>query len=97
MTPKEVLALIREREVKAVDLRFMDFPGQWQHFTIPAERLEESTFEDGKDFDGSSIRGWQRINESDMLVVPVADTAFIDPFYRETTLTILCNIQDPVT
>lgn len=97
MTPKEVLALIREKEVRAVDLRFMDFPGLWQHFTIPAAELDEAMFEDGKGFDGSSIRGWQAINESDMLVLPVADTSFIDPFCRDKTLTILCNIQDPLT
>lgn len=97
MTPREILAYIREKEVKAIDLRFMDFPGQWQHFTIPAEGLSEATFEDGLSFDGSSIRGWQAINESDMLVKPVPDTAFIDPFCRETTLTLLCNIHDPLT
>jgi len=97
VTPKEVLALIREKEVRAVDLRFMDFPGLWQHFTIPAEALEESVFEDGLGFDGSSIRGWQAINESDMLVLPVAETAFLDPFCKEATLTMICNIQDPLT
>src|SRR5262245_13850223 len=97
VTPKEVLALIREKEVRAVDLRFMDFPGLWQHFTMPAEELEEATFEEGVQFDGSSIRGWQAINESDMLVLPVADTAFLDPFCREPTLTMIGNIQDPVT
>src|SRR6266478_8720135 len=97
VTPKEVLALIREKDVKAVDLRFMDFPGLWQHFTIPAEALAESTFEEGLGFDGSSIRGWKAINESDMLVLPQADTAFIDPFCVESTLTIICNIQDPLT
>src|SRR5258707_5031940 len=96
MTPKEVLALIREKEVKAVDLRFMDFPGLWQHFTIPAEALDEAVFEEGRGFDGSSIRGWQAINESDMLVLPVADTAFIDPFCKDRTLTLICNIQDPL-
>jgi glutamine synthetase len=97
MTPREILAFIREKEVKAIDLRFMDFPGQWQHFTIPAENLTENTFEDGLGFDGSSIRGWQAINESDMLVKPVPDTCFIDPFCRETTLTLICNIHDPLT
>src|SRR5947208_12081464 len=75
----------------------MDFPGLWQHFTIPAEELDEEMFEEGKGFDGSSIRGWQAINESDMLVLPVPDTAFIDPFCQDKTLTILCNIQDPLT
>jgi glutamine synthetase len=97
VTPRELLALIREKEVRAVDLRFMDFPGLWQHFTIPAAALEENVFEEGLGFDGSSIRGWQAINESDMLVLPVADTAFLDPFCRDRTLTILCNIQDPLT
>lgn len=97
MTPKEVLALMREKEVKAVDLRFMDFPGMSQHFTIPAEALEESVFEEGLGFDGSSIRGWQAINESDMLVIPVAETAFIDPFCKDATLVMICNIHDPIT
>ena len=96
-TPKEVLAMIREKEVVAVDMRFMDFPGLWQHFTIPAETLEESTFEEGLGFDGSSIRGWQAINESDMLVKPVADTAFLDPFMEHQTVTMICNIHDPIT
>ncbi len=97
MTPKEVLALIREKEVRAVDMRFMDFPGLWQHFTIPAEALSEATFEEGLGFDGSSIRGWQAINESDMLVMPVSETAFLDPFCKDSTLTMICNIQDPLT
>jgi glutamine synthetase len=97
VTPREILAFIREKEVRAVDFRFMDFPGMWKHFTIPAEVLDESVFEDGMGFDASSLRGWQAINESDMLVVPVPETAFIDPFCRETTLTLLCNVQDPLT
>src|SRR5712671_2864352 len=97
VTPKEVLALIREKEVRAIDLRFMDFPGLWQHFTIPAEQLDEHVFEDGLGIDGSSIRGWQAINESDMLVVPDPATAFVDPFCRDRTLTMICNILDPLT
>jgi len=97
MTPKEVLALCREKDVKAVDFRFMDFPGLWQHFTIPVSGLDEETFEDGLGFDGSSIRGWQAINESDMLVVPQPETAFIDPFTELSTLVMICNIQDPIT
>ena len=96
-TPKEVLTFCREKGVKAVDLRFMDFPGLWQHFTIPVSKLEEDVFEDGLGFDGSSIRGWQAINESDMLVVPQADTAFLDPFTELPTLVMICNIQDPLT
>ncbi len=97
MTPKEVLALCREKDVKAVDLRFMDFPGLWQHFTIPVSKLDEDVFEDGLGFDGSSIRGWQAINESDMLVVPQPETAFIDPFTEIPTISMICNIQDPIT
>ena len=96
MTPREVLALIREREIQAVDLRFMDFPGTQKHFTIPARTLAEESFERGFSFDGSSLRGWQAINESDMLVVPQPDTAFVDPFMRQT-LALTGNIQDPIT
>ncbi|MCA9172225.1 MAG: glutamine synthetase beta-grasp domain-containing protein, partial [Planctomycetales bacterium] len=97
MTPKEVLALCREKDVKAVDLRFMDFPGRWQHLTIPVGKLNEDVFEEGMGFDGSSIRGWQAINESDMLIVPQPDTAFLDPFTTLPTLVLICNIQDPIT
>ena len=97
MSPQDVLALCRERGVKAIDLRFMDFPGLWQHFTIPVDKLDEDTFEDGLGFDGSSIRGWQAINESDMLLVPQPETAVIDPFTILPTLSIICNIQDPIS
>jgi glutamine synthetase len=97
VTPKEVLALCREKTVKAIDLRFMDFPGIWQHFTIPVDKLEEDVFEEGLGFDGSSIRGWQAINESDMLVVPQPETAALDPFCTLPTLSMICNILDPIT
>jgi glutamine synthetase len=97
MTPKEVLDMAKENGVVVVDLRFMDFPGLWQHFTVPISELEESSFEDGFGFDGSSIRGWQPIHASDMLVVPDADTAKMDPFYEAPTLVLICNIVDPVT
>ncbi len=96
MTPREVLALCREREIRAIDLRFMDFPGTQKHFTIPAQTLSEKSFGEGFGFDGSSIRGWQAINESDMLVLPQAETAFVDPFMQQT-LSLTCNIQDPIT
>ena len=96
MTPREVLALCREREIRAVDLRFMDFPGTQKHFTIPVETLTEASFEDGLGISGSSLQGWQAINESDILVVPQPETAFVDP-YRAGTLAILANIQDPIT
>ncbi len=97
LTPKEILALCKEKDVKAVDLRFMDFPGLWQHTTIPVNILTEDTFEDGLGFDGSSIRGWQAINESDMLLMPQPDTAFLDPFTKLPTLNLICNIADPIT
>jgi len=97
VSPKEILAWIRQEAVRAVDLRFMDFPGSWKHFTIPSERLDEGSFEDGFGFDASSVRGWQKINESDMLVVPVPESAFIDPFRQEKTLNLFCNILDPIT
>ena len=94
---KDVLSLIKEEGVEIVDLRFMDFPGLWQHFSVPAREIEEETFEGGLGFDGSSIRGWQAISESDMLVKPVPETAFIDPFFQAKTLVMICNICDPVT
>jgi glutamine synthetase len=97
MTPREVLAMCREKEVKAVDLRFTDFLGAWQHYTVPVGKLEEETFADGFGFDGSSIRGWQSINESDMLLVPMPDTAFVDPFIEPPTLVMICMVQDPIT
>ena len=94
---RDVLALIENEGIQIVDLRFMDFPGLWQHFSIPAHALDEEAFEAGLGFDGSSIRGWQAINESDMLVKPVADTAFVDPFLEAKTLVLICNICDPVS
>lgn len=97
VTPQEVLALCREKNIKSVDLRFMDFPGLTQHFTIPVSKLDEDVFENGLGFDGSSIRGWQAINESDMLLVPQTETAIIDPFCEIPTLVLTCNIQDPIT
>lgn len=97
MTPKEVMNLIKEKNVKFVDFRFMDLPGVQQHVTVPVSHFDESTFTEGKGFDGSSIRGFQVINESDMLLIPDPASAFIDPFYEATTLVLLCNIEDPVT
>ena len=96
-TAKDVINLIKEEKVEIVDLRFMDFPGIWQHCSYPVSEVDESTFEDGLGFDGSSIRGWQAINESDMLIKPVAESAFIDPFLKAKTLVMICNICDPVT
>ncbi|MCP4368102.1 MAG: glutamine synthetase, partial [Deltaproteobacteria bacterium] len=97
MTVKQVLGMIKEKKARVVDIRFMDFPGVWQHFTVPVSELDESSFEDGFGFDGSSIRGWQPIHASDMLVVPDSATAKMDPFFKEPTLVLIGNIVDPVT
>ncbi len=97
MTPKEVLEFAKKNDAVMVDLKFTDFPGTWQHFTVPAHQLHESSFEDGYGFDGSSIRGWQPIHASDMLIVPDAKTATMDPFTKHPTLSLICNIVDPIT
>src|SRR5204863_7392531 len=92
-----VLAVCCEKNVRAVDLRFMVVPGICHHSPVPVGKLAEAVFEDGLGFDGSSIRGWQAINESDMIVVPQPDTAFFDPFTALPTVAMICNIQDPIT
>lgn len=97
MDAKGVLKFIAEKNVKFVDFKFMDFVGTWQHFTVPAAELEESSFEDGFGFDGSSIRGWQAINESDMIILPDPATAFLDPFYTIPTVSLTSTILDPIT
>jgi len=96
-TPAEVIELCRRQEIKMVDYRFADLVGTWQHFSSPVKELEESIFVDGIGFDGSSIRGFQRIDESDMLLVPDANTARIDPLLRIPTLLLICDVVDPVT
>ena len=96
-TPKTVLAMVQAQGAQMVDFKFVDLPGTWQHFSIPASELDENMFADGLGFDGSSIRGWKAINESDMLVVPQPETASLDPFTELPTLSMICNIQDPIT
>ncbi len=96
-TPKDVLKMADAAGVQVVDFKFMDLPGQWQHVSVPRHQLEESSFEEGFGFDGSSIRGWKEINESDMLMLPDPQTAFIDPFNKHKTLSLCCNILDPIT
>ncbi len=97
MTPEEVVAKIKDEKVEIVDLRFTDLPGTWQHFSVPAREITVDTFEEGLGFDGSSIRGWKSIDESDMLVKPDAGTAFIDPFFEAKTLVMTCSVFDPIT
>src|SRR6266496_3324084 len=97
LTPKQVLDLAKEKKATYVDLKFMDFVGIWQHFSIPIYELSEGVFEEGLGFDGSSIRGWQAIHASDMLVVPDPATAVMDPFTEAPTVSLICNIVDPIT
>lgn len=96
-TAKEVLDFAREKEVKMVDVKFIDLPGMWQHFSVPIQEFDEGTFTEGLGFDGSSIRGFRVINESDMILLPDPGTACIDPFCKATTLSIICNVVDPVS
>lgn len=97
MSPKNVLAMVKEHNAKMVDFKFIDFVGIWHHFSVPVAELTESSFEEGFGFDGSSLRGWMPIHISDMLIKPDPKTAVIDPFYQEKTLNMICNIIDPVT
>ena len=97
MTPTEVMQFVKENELEIVDFKFLDFVGIWQHFSAPIAELSEETFEEGLGFDGSSIRGWQPIHNSDMLIVPDPSTAKIDPFVAKPTLSLICNIVDPIT
>jgi glutamine synthetase len=97
MTPKDVIKLAEEKGAKIVDLRFIDLPGLWQHFSIPASDLTTDLFAEGIGFDGSSIRGFQTIDESDMLLFPDPATAVLDPFTAVPTLVLICDVKDPVT
>jgi glutamine synthetase len=97
MTPKDVVELAAAKNIRMVDFKFLDFIGIWQHFTTPVSELNEDLFEEGLGFDGSSIRGWQPIHASDMLVMPDPATAVIDPFMEAPTLSLICDIVDPIT
>src|SRR5690242_10768557 len=96
-TADDVLKAIKDKKVAMIDLRFTDLPGVWQHFSVPPSAVDADALSEGIGFDGSSIRGFQEIQESDMLVVPDPTTAFLDPFAAATTLVLICNIRDPVT
>jgi len=93
----KVFQMIDDDSVEFIDLKFMDFPGLWQHFTIPVTQMDEAVFSEGLGFDGSSIRGWRSINESDMIVIPDPATAVMDPFTKYPTLSLICDIHDPIT
>jgi len=87
-----LLKTIRNNKVRIIDLRFTDLFGQWQHFSVSAKEFSEAAFTDGLGFDGSSIRGFQHIHESDMVLFPDATSAFMDPFTQESTLVMICDI-----
>jgi glutamine synthetase len=97
MTSNDVLRLIKEKSIRFADLRFTDTRGKEQHVTIPARLVDEDLFRDGKMFDGSSIGGWKGINESDMILMPEARTAVIDPFFEAATINIRCDVIEPAT
>jgi len=97
MTAKDVIKLAHESKAVMANFKFLDFPGIWQHFAVPIAELKEEIFEEGLGFDGSSIRGWQAIHTSDMLIVPDAETVFLDPFMEYPTISLICNIVDPIT
>ena len=95
--PAQMFEWSRDTQAAMVDLKFCDLLGTWQHMTLPLGAFDESAFEEGLGFDGSSIRGWQGIHESDMLLMPDPTTAILDPFTEAPTLSLLCEIVDPVT
>lgn len=97
MSAADVLKTIKEKEVKFIDFRFTDSKGKEQHVTVPAHEIEEGTFEDGKMFDGSSISGWKGINESDMILMPDAESAVLDPFFEDLTMNLRCDVVEPAT
>ncbi|TVP83072.1 glutamate--ammonia ligase [Thioalkalivibrio sp.] len=97
MSAADVLNTIKEKEVKFIDFRFTDSKGKEQHVTVPAHEIEEGTFEDGKMFDGSSIAGWKGINESDMILMPDAASAVLDPFFEDLTMNLRCDVVEPAT
>ncbi len=96
-SPREVLERAKATGVEVVDVRFVDLPGTWQHFSLPLGELDEASFTDGLGFDGSSIRGFQSIDESDMLLIPDPDSATIDPVLSHKTLFLICDVIDPIT
>src|SRR5437899_10099533 len=95
--PKTVLEFAAKNNAKILDLRFTDLPGLWHHVSFPIAQLTEASFEEGFGMDGSSIRGWAAIHESDMLLIPDADFHFMDPFTETPTLAMVCDVIDPVT
>jgi glutamine synthetase len=95
-TYQDVITMAKEKKCQFVDLKFIDMPGTWQHYTLPIGELNASLFEEGNGFDGSSIRGFRPIHESDMLLFPDPSTAIVDPVLSPTTLSLICDVRDPL-
>ena len=97
MTPKEAVDFAKKNNARIIDIKFIDLIGSWQHFSVPMSELEEDLFQEGLGFDGSSIRGWQAINNSDMIVIPDSMTTVMDPFTKVPTVSMIGNVVDPIT
>ena len=97
MTPKEAVDYAKKNNAQIIDIKFIDLIGSWQHFSVPMSELEEDLFQEGLGFDGSSIRGWQAINNSDMIVIPDSSTTVMDPFTKVPTVSMIGNVVDPIT
>ena len=97
MTPKEAVDYAKKNNAQIIDIKFIDLIGAWQHFSVPMSELEEDLFQEGLGFDGSSIRGWQAINNSDMIVIPDSSTTVMDPFTKVPTVSMIGNVVDPIT
>ena len=95
--PKEIMKFVKDKEVKVLDLRFTDLPGLWHHVSYPIDQFSEASFEEGFGMDGSSIRGWAAIHESDMLLIPDPSWYMLDPFTEVPTLVMVCDVIDPIT
>ena len=95
--PKDFFTYAKTHQAEMVDLKFVDMLGSWQHCSFPVDVLDEGTFEEGLGFDGSSIRGWMGIHESDMMAVPDPTTARLDPFFAKPTVSVIANVVDPIS
>src|ERR1041384_8721566 len=96
-SPKEFFDYAKKQQAEMVDVKFVDLLGSWQHCSFPIDHLDDGTFDEGLGFDGSSIRGWMGIHESDMMAVPVVETTRLDPFYARPTVSLIANVVDPIT
>jgi glutamine synthetase len=97
MTPKDFFEFAKKNGAEMVDLKFVDLLGTWQHCTFPVDFLDEKDFKEGLGFDGSSIRGWKAIHQSDMMAVPDLSTVVMDPFFAKPTLSVIADVVDPLT